>query len=275
MCKVFGVSRSKYYQWQQNPVSERKKKDEILESKIRIIHNKSKKRYGSPRVHAELQANGEGVSRKRVSRIMRENKIVSISKKKFKATTNSKHSFPVSPNLLNQNFHFENPNQAWVGDITYIPTAEGWLYLATVIDLFSRMVVGWAASERMTTDLVEKAFLNAYWKRKPSNGLIFHSDRGSQYASHRYQQLLKTLNVQQSMSAKGNCYDNAVAESFFGKLKTEFVNHEKFISRKEAKSGIFQYIEIYFNRERKHSTLNYLSPLQFEEYHYISKKFVS
>jgi len=275
MCKVFEVSRNKYYEWRQTPVTERKKKDEILESKIRVIHNKSNKRYGSPRIHSALQDGGEQVSRKRVSRIMRENKIVSISKKKFKATTNSKHSFPVSPNLLNQNFHFENPNQAWVGDITYIPTAEGWLYLATVIDLFSRMVVGWAASERMTTDLVEKAFLNAYWKRKPSNGLIFHSDRGSQYASHRYQQLLKTLNVQQSMSAKGNCYDNAVAESFFGKLKTEFVNHEKFISRKEAKSGIFQYIEIYFNRERKHSTLNYLSPLQFEEYHYISKKFVS
>jgi transposase InsO family protein len=275
MCKVFEVSRNKYYEWRQTPVTERKKKDEILESKIRVIHNKSNKRYGSPRIHSALQDGGEQVSRKRVARIMRENKIVSISKKKFKATTNSKHSFPVSPNLLNQNFHFENPNQAWVGDITYIPTAEGWLYLATVIDLFSRMVVGWAASERMTTDLVEKAFLNAYWKRKPSNGLIFHSDRGSQYASHRYQQLLKTLNVQQSMSAKGNCYDNAVAESFFGKLKTEFVNHEKFISRKEAKSGIFQYIEIYFNRERKHSTLNYLSPLQFEEYHYISKKFVS
>jgi transposase InsO family protein len=275
MCKVFEVSRNKYYEWRQTPVTERKKKDEILESKIRVIHNKSNKRYGSPRIHSALQDGGEQVSRKRVARIMRENKIVSISKKKFKATTNSKHSFPVSPNLLNQNFHFENPNQAWVGDITYIPTAEGWLYLATVIDLFSRMVVGWAASERMTTDLVEKAFLNAYWKRKPSNGLIFHSDRGSQYASHRYQQLLKTLNVQQSMSAKGNCYDNAVAESFFGKLKTEFVNHEKFISRKEAKSGMFQYIEIYFNRERKHSTLNYLSPLQFEEYHYISKKFVS
>jgi transposase InsO family protein len=275
MCKVFEVSRNKYYEWRQTPVTERKKKDEILESKIRVIHNKSNKRYGSPRIHSALQDGGEQVSRKRVARIMRENKIVSISKKKFKATTNSKHSFPVSPNLLNQNFHFENPNQAWVGDITYIPTAEGWLYLATVIDLFSRMVVGWAASERMTTDLVEKAFLNAYWKRKPSNGLIFHSDRGSQYASHRYQQLLKTLNVQQSMSAKGNCYDNAVSESFFGKLKTEFVNHEKFISRKEAKSGIFQYIEIYFNRERKHSTLNYLSPLQFEEYHYISKKFVS
>ena len=275
MCEVFEVSRSKYYEWLQNPVTERKKKDGILESKIRIIHNKSNKRYGSPRIHSALQDGGEQVSRKRVARIMRENKIVSISKKKFKATTNSKHSFPVSSNLLNQNFHTKAPNQAWVGDITYIPTAEGWLYLATVIDLFSRMVVGWAVSERMTTDLIEKAFLNAYWKRKPSNGLIFHSDRGSQYASHCYQQLLKTLKVNQSMSAKGNCYDNAVAESFFGKLKTEFANHEKFISRKEAKSGVFQYIEIYFNRDRKHSTLNYLSPLQFEEYHYISKKFVS
>jgi len=275
MCKVFGVNRSKYYQWLHNPVTERKKKDEILESKIRIIHNQSKKRYGSPRVHAELKAQGERVSRKRVARIMRENKIVSISKKRFKATTDSKHSFPVCSNLLNQNFYSQAPNQAWVGDITYIPTEEGWLYLATVIDLFSRMVVGWAVGERMTTDLVEQAFLKAYWKRKPTDNLIFHSDRGSQYASHSYQKLLKTLNVRQSMSAKGNCYDNAVAENFFSKLKTEFVNHEKFNSRKEAKLGIFEYIEMFYNRERKHSNLLYLSPLQFEDFHNISKLFVS
>jgi putative transposase len=163
-------------------------------------------------------------------------------------------------------------NQAWVGDITYIPTAEGWLYLATIIDLFSRMVVDWAVSERMTTNLVEKAFLKACWKRKPGDGLLFHSDRGSQCASNRYQQVLK---VNQSMSAKGNCYDNAVSESFFGKLKTEFVSHEKFSSRVEARVGIFEYVEIYFNRERKHSTLNYLSSLQFEQFHYISKIFVS
>lgn len=275
MCQVFELSRSKYYEWLQNPVSERKKKDEILQSKIRIIHNKSKKRYGSPRIHNALQDQGERISKKRVARIMKENKIISISKKKFKATTYSKHSLPICPNLLNQNFHAKAPNQVWVGDITYIPTAEGWLYLATVIDLFSRMVVGWAVSERMTTDLIEKAFLAAYWKRKPSNQIIFHSDRGSQYASLRYQKLLKTLNVQQSMSAKGNCYDNAVAESFFGKIKTEFINHEKFISREEAKLGIFEYIEIYYNRERKHSSLNYLTPLQFEELYNISKKFVS
>ena len=275
MCRVFDVKRNKYYQWLQKPLSERKKKDEILESKIRIIHYKSKGRYGSPSIHNVLQGQGERVSRKRVARIMRENKIVSITKKKFKATTNSKHSFPVCSNLLKQNFYSKRPNQAWVGDITYIQTNEGWLYLATVIDLFSRMVVGWAVSERITAELVEKAFLQAYWKRKPNNELIFHSDQGSQYASHRYQNLLKTLNIQQSMSAKGNCYDNAVAESFFGKIKTEFINHEKFLTRKEAYSGIFEYIEIYYNRERTHSTLNYLSPLLFEEYHYISKKFVS
>ena len=275
MCEVFELSRSNYYKWRENLVPERKKKDEILQSKIRIIHNKSKKRYGSPRIHNTLKTEGELVSKKRVARIMRENEIVSISKKKFKATTYSKHSLPICPNLLNQNFYSKAPNQAWVGDITYIPTAEGWLYLATIIDLFSRRVVGWAASERMTTDLVEQAFLRAYWKRKPNNELIFHSDRGSQYASLRYQKLLKTLNVQQSMSAKGNCYDNAVAESFFGKIKTEFINHEHFISRKEAKLGIFEYIEIFYNRERKHSTLNYLSPLQFEELYNISKKFVS
>ena len=166
MCEVFELSRSNYYKWRENLVPERKKKDEILQSKIRIIHNKSKKRYGSPRIHNTLKAEGELVSKKRVARIMRENEIVSISKKKFKATTYSKHSLPICPNLLNQNFYSKAPNQAWVGDITYIPTAEGWLYLATIIDLFSRRVVGWAASERMTTDLVEQAFLRAYWKRK-------------------------------------------------------------------------------------------------------------
>lgn len=168
MCAVFKVNRSKYYEWLQNPVSERKKKDKILESKIRIIHNKSNKRYGSPRIHSALKDQGEHVSRKRVARIMRytfcrgilerKQNRVSISKKKFKATTYFKHSLPVCPNLLNQNFYVKAPNQTWVGDTTYIPTAEGWLYLATVIDLFSRMVVGWAVSERMTTDLVEKAF---------------------------------------------------------------------------------------------------------------------
>ena len=170
MCRVFEVNRSTYCKYLQKPVPERKKKDEILQSKIRIIHNKSSKRYGSPRIHAELKAGGEKVPRKRVARIMRENKIVSICKKKFKATTNSKHNFPVCSNLLNQTFESNHPNQFWVGDITYIPTNEGWLYLASVIDLFSRMVVGWAASERMTTDLVETAFLRAYWKRKPEKG---------------------------------------------------------------------------------------------------------
>ena len=269
------MSRSKYYQWLDNPLPKRQIKDSLLESKIRIIYQKSKGRYGAPRIHADLKDQGEWVSRKRVARIMRQNKLVAISSKKFKATTNSKHSLPICPNLLKQNFVFAKPNQAWVGDITYVPTKQGWLYLATVIDLYSRMVVGWAAGERMTTDLVEKAFLQAYWKRKPAEGLIFHSDRGSQYASHRYQKLLRTLKVRQSMSAKGCCYDNAVAESFFGKIKTEFINHQQFISRKQAKSGIFEFIEIYFNRERKHSTLNYLSPLHFEELCYLSNIFVS
>jgi transposase InsO family protein len=264
MCELFEVKRSDYYKYLKQPVSERKKKDEILESKIRIIHSKSKKIYGSPRIHAELKEYGERVSRKRVARIMKDNKIVSISKKRFKATTNSKHSFPVCPNLLSQDFTAEKTDQKWVSDITYIPTEEGWLYLASVIDLCSRQVVGWAVSERMTTDLIEKAFLSAYWKRKPEDNLIFHSDRVSQYASHRFQRLLKVLKVQQSMSGKGNCYDNALAESFFGKIKTEYINHQKFISREEAKSGIFEYIEIFYNRVRRHSSLNYLSPVQFE-----------
>ena len=254
MCELFEVHRSDYYKYLKQP-SHREEKE------LRLF-----------RVRAELKDGGEKVSRKRVAR---KNKIVSISKKRFKATTNSGHNHPVCPNLINQNFEVEAPNQVWVGDITYISTDEGWLYLATIIDLHSRMVVGWVVSERMTTDLDEKAFLTAYCNRKPSNGLIFHSDRGSQYASHRFQRMLKTLKVNQSMSGKGNCYDNALAESFFGKLKTEYINHEKFSSRKEAKSGIFEYIEIFYNRERKHSKLKYLSPLQFEEYYYISKKFVS
>ncbi|MDX1920771.1 MAG: IS3 family transposase [Candidatus Caenarcaniphilales bacterium] len=205
MCEVFEVHRSDYYKHLKQPVPERKKKDEILESKIRIIHNKSRKTYGSPRIHTELKEDGERVSRKRVARIMKDNKIVSITKKRFRETTNSKHSFPVCPNLLIQDFSFQKTDQKWASDITYIPTDEGWLYLASVIDLYSRQVVGWAVSERMTTDLIEKAFLSAYWRRKPNNNLIFHSDRGSQYASHRFQRLLKVLKVQQSMSGKGNC----------------------------------------------------------------------
>jgi len=201
---------------------------------------------------------------------MRENNIVSKTQKRFKATTNSKHNYPVCPNLLEQKFKAVRPNQKWVSDITYVPTGEGWLYLATVIDLFSRQVVGRSVSERMTTDLVEDAFLKAYWSRKPQEDLIFHSDRGSQYASHRFQNLLKGLEVKQSMSAKGNCYDNAVAESFFGRIKTEFIHHEKFITRKEAKSGIFEYIETYYNRDRRHSSLNYLTPVEFEQLHNVS-----
>jgi len=270
MCKLFELNRSDYYKYLQKPVPERKTEDEILKTKIWSVFEKAKQCYGSPRVHAELQAKGEAVSRKRVARIMKENKIISISKKRFKATTNSRHSLPICPNLLNQNFQAEAPNQKWVGDITYISTSEGWVYLASVIDLYSRQIVGWQVGERITAELVTKAFQQAYWKRKPEAGLIFHSDRGSQYASSGFQKLLKTLSVKQSMSAKGNCYDNALAESFFGKLKTEFANHQKFNSREEAKSGIFHYIEIFYNRERRHSSLNYLSPLQFEALRNIS-----
>jgi putative transposase len=240
--------------------------DKRLLNKIELIHVNKKGRYGSPRIHAELKEQGESCSRKRVARIMKENSIQAKHKRKFKATTDSHHKFPIAPNLLEQNFTVSEPNRIWTADISYCWTLEGWVYLAVVLDLYSRKIVGWAMSERMNRGLVINAFLMAYWARKPKAGLIHHSDKGSQYASHDFQKILSDFGVKPSMSGKGNCFDNAVTETFFHTLKTELMFDYVFKTREEAKSAIFEYIEIFYNRERRHSTLGYCSPEKFEQY---------
>jgi len=260
------VPESGYYRWRGNKVSSKEQRDIYLTSLIKEIHHSVKGRYGSPRIHSVLQDKGEQVSRKRVNRLMRENNIHSKVKRRFKITTDSKHGNLISPNLLEQDFIAQTPNQLWVSDITYIWTSEGWLYLAVTLDLYSRMVVGWHISSRITRELVITAFLKAYWSRKPSADLVHHSDRGSQYSSNDFQKLLTNIGAKQSMSGKGNCYDNAVAESFFNSIKTELGSNYIFKTKQEAKNAIFEYIESFYNRVRKHSTLNYCSPMQFEQY---------
>ncbi len=229
------------------------------------IHQKFERRYGSPRVHRELIARGETCCENTVARYMRENDIAAKTKKKFKHTTDSNHSLPVAENILDRNFTPAGPDRCYVGDITYIPTRQGWLYLAIVIDLFSRKVVGWAMSHRIDRLLVIDALKMAIQDRRPPPGLIFHSDRGSQYASADFQKLLVRHGMICSMSRKANCWDNAVAESFFGSAKTELVHHEDFQTRDEARLAIFEYIEVFYNRIRRHSTLGYLSPVDYEE----------
>lgn len=260
------VAASGFYRWCQQTLTPRRERDACLKEQIKSIHEASQGRYGSPRVHQVLQQKGERISRKRVIRLMREENLRAKGKRKFKpVTTDSKHGYPVAANLVQQNFTVAEPDQVWVGDITYVWTEEGWLYLAVVIDLFSRKIIGWAMDKQMTRHLVIDALRMAYWKRKPKVKVIFHSDRGSQYASHDFQDLLCQLKMVGSMSGKGNCYDNAVAESFFHSLKVELIYDEKFLSRQQAKSRIFEYIEIFYNRERLHSTLGYCSPTFFEE----------
>ncbi len=260
------VSESGYYRWRSNRTSFREQRDNYLISLIKQIHSSVKGRYGSPRIYQVLKDQGEQVSRKRVNRLMRENNIYAKTKLKYKATTDSKHNNAVAPNLLEQNFKTSSPNKVWVSDITFIMTCEGWLYLVVIIDLYSRKVVGWSVSDRINKELIIDSFLKAYNSRKPNPGLIHHSDRGSQYASKEFQKLLKNVGAKCSMSGKGNCYDNAVAESFFNSLKTESLKEHNFKTREEAKSVIFAYIETFYNRVRKHSTLNYCSPINFEQY---------
>lgn len=271
MCRVLQVSCSGFYEWRRRPESKRKIEDGKLLEQIKVFHCGSRATYGAPRIHRDLKKAGYNSARKRVARIMREAAIRGKCKRKFKTTTKSKDSRPVSPNLLKQDFKADTPNHKWVSDITYILTYEGWLYLAVVLDLYSKMVVGWAMSERLTDDLTIRAFKMAINRRaiitKPNlEGLIFHSDRGSQYASHQFRAQLKKYQITQSMSGKGNCYDNAVAESFFATLKTEEVipNSHIYLTRQLAISSLFSYIEGFYNRARRHSALGYLSPLDFE-----------
>lgn len=264
MCKTLKVSKGNYYRWLCNPISNRKKSNIELIEKIREIHICSKQTYGSPRIIAELKKQGLEVGHNRVSRLMRENEIKAKMKRRFKNTTDSEHKLPVSENILNRNFKANKPNEKWVSDITYIWTMAGWLYLCTIIDLYSRKVVGWSMNDNMETSLIINALEMACINRNPESGLIFHSDRGSQYASYQFREVLEKKGFIQSMSRKGNCWDNAVAESFFHSLKTEELYFNKFNEKYQAKSCIFEYIELNYNRKRSHSYLGYLSPYQFE-----------
>jgi putative transposase len=272
LCHALEVAESGYYAWhKKGGLSCHATRDKVLAEQIQEIHKKSRGNYGAPRIHKELVKQGEHCSLKRVGRIMRERSIRGKGKRKFKPnTTDSNHNLPIAPNLLEQNFQCDAPDKIYTADITYIPTLEGWLYLAVVIDLFSRKVIGWAMDEHMPRHLVMNALTMAYWRRKPAPGVVHHSDRGSQYASHDFQALLKSYGMMCSMSRSGNCYDNAVTESFFHSLKVELVHDAKFKTREDAKAAIFEHIEVFYNRERTHSTLGYCTPEQFEE-NYVAK----
>lgn len=265
LCLVLRVSRSGYYAWRGRQESKRSRENRELLAEIRRVHQDRRKRcYGSPRVHQQLRQQGLSCGRHRIARLMRSGGIRAQVGRKFKVTTDSAHDRPVAPNLLGRDFEATAPNQKWAGDISYIWTGEGWLYLAVVIDLFSRMVVGWSMMPRMTSDLVCRALRMAIVTRLPFEKPLMHSDRGIQYASKPYQQILRALGITCSMSRKGNCWDNAVLESFFASLKKECVHQTDFLTRAQAQHEIFEYIEVFYNRERLHSALGYQSPVQFE-----------
>jgi transposase InsO family protein len=265
MCQLLDVARSGYYKWREQPLSARKMADLLLLRHIQDIFTESRETYGSYRIHAELAEQGLRCSRKRVARLMQTYDLEPKTGRPFKVvTTDSNHNLPVAPNRLNQQFSADRPDQIWLTDITYVPTAEGWLYLAVVLDLYSRRIVGWAMSDSLHRQLVIDALQMAITTRQPSPGLVHHSDRGSQYASDDYQALLTKNRMVGSMSRKGNCYDNAPVESFFGTLKTEWVFHQHYATRAEARLDIFEYIEIFYNRFRRHSALGYKSPVKFE-----------
>lgn len=266
MCEILEISRSSYYGWlNQKQPSTRALENQKLSEEIKMIFIEHKCRYGSRRIRKVLIKNGYQISRRRVCRLMRAQYLCCKTNRKFKHTTDSNHDLPIAANLLQRQFSHDKPNQAYVGDITYIPTQEGWLYLAVVIDLFSRQVVGWSMNKRMKASLVNNALSMAICGRKPEKGLISHTDRGSQYASKSHRALLNTHGIIQSMSRTGNCWDNAVAESFFHTLKVELTHHENFKTREEAAQKIFHYIEAYYNRLRIHSANEYLSPVEYEE----------
>jgi putative transposase len=272
LCRVLEVTRSGYYAWEKRDPSERAIDDQKLALEIAAIHKASGETYGSPRVHAELRAKGIDVSCKRVARLMRELGIRSLRKRRFKATTDSGHTLPVADNILDRKFEVDAPDVAWVTDITYVRTDEGWLYLAAILDLFSRRVVGHAMSDRIDRALVLKALGDALGRRAPDESLLHHSDRGSQYASGDYQDALRERGLVCSMSRKGNCWDNAVAESFFATLKTECVYPRRFATRAEAREAIFHFIEVFYNGRRRHSTLGYMTPVEFENMFIEEKK---
>jgi putative transposase len=264
MCRVLEVSRAGYYASRRRPESERAKANRQLSTKIHEVYETSRRTYGSPRVYLELRDGEHEAGRHRVARLMRSEGLVARKKKRFRVTTQSNHSEPIARNVLARNFDVKKPNQVWVGDITYLPTADGWLYLAVLLDLHSRAVVGWAMSEHLDTGLALAALRMALERRSPARGLVHHSDRGVQYACEAYREALAANGLVPSMSRKGNCWDNAPAESFFGTLKVELVGDRVFPSRAVARIEVFEYIEAFYNRTRRHSSLGYASPAEFE-----------
>ncbi len=268
MAKVLNVSRSGFYAWGKRPRSSREIENTRLDVEIKAIYEASKRRYGSVKITHELENHGKKYGRNRVANRMRKMDIASKVRKQFRVTTNSKHSYPVAPNRLNRNFTASCPNQVWVSDITYIRTKSGWSYLTVFIDLFSRIVTGWTVSTSLSHEMVLEAFQKALWRRKPGKGLIVHSDQGVQYACDEFRETLKKHGFIQSMSRKGDCWDNAVAESFFKTVKTEWAYHVDLHDIHHVKREAFEYLEIFYNRERLHSTLGYQSPAEYGEKEY-------
>lgn len=263
MCRVLKVSRSSYYHWREHHHATYCNEDLVTE--IRRIHDKSRKTYGSPRITQALRKQGKPYNRKRIARLMREHGIRAKTKRRFKVTTHATTVHPVAENLVHRRFVAERTNQLWTSDMTYVWTREGWLYLAVVLDVCSRRIVGYAMSSRLTAALVTSALEQALTQRSVGCALIFHSDRGSQYASNDVRQILKRNNIRQSMSSTGNCYDNAITETFFHTLKTELTFWERYQTREEARRNIFEYIEVFYNRQRLHSALGYKPPVEFEQ----------
>lgn len=269
LCGVLEVSKAGYYAWRKRPQSRRARADLRLKVKIRSVHRKSRRSYGSPRVHEELKAEGIPCGRKRVERLMREDGLRAKKKRRFRRTTDSSHAHAIAPNRLERRFQVEEVDgvdRVWVSDITYLPTRAGWLYLAVVLDLKSRAVVGWAMKHTLEARLATDALTMALWRRKPGRDLLHHSDRGVQYASGDYQQTLREHGITCSMSRKGDCWDNAVAESFFATLEWELIQESDWHTHEEARRAIFDYIEVWYNRQRRHSSLGYKSPAEFEEW---------
>ncbi len=263
MCHVFDVSQSGYYSWRNRPTSQRELSNEELAVKICMEFRKHRGRYGSPRITESLKRQGISCSRNRVARIMKKEGLVAKQKRRFRKTTDSDHNFPVAPNILAGNFDCTEVNRIWVSDITYIWTLEGWLYVCAILDLCSKEVVGWSISENIDSQLVLKAFLRACERKNPMPGVIFHTDKGVQYACEAFREALREKKMLQSMSRKGNPYDNAVSESFFNTLKTEEVYQRTYFTKQQARTSIFEYIEIYYNRVRLHSSLGYQTPMEF------------
>jgi putative transposase len=264
LCRTLEVSPAGFYGWCDREPSERQRRDEALRVSIRAVHAASRRTYGSPRVHLELREANDRVGRKRVARLMREEGLQSRRKRRFKVTTDSRHDHPVARNILARNFQADAPNERWVGDVTYVWTREGWLYVAAILDLFSRRVVGWSADGRIDGGLVSSALTMALLTREPKPGLLHHSDRGSQYASGEYRRQLRERGITCSMSRKGDCWDNAVAESFFATLKSELVSDRDYLTRDQAKASIAEYIEVFYNCRRRHSAIGYVSPVAYE-----------